>query len=128
MRTTRQRPILVVDDDVVFRRDVCEVLGDAGHETIAASNGRDAMAVLASGPRPSAIVLDLDMPEVDGFAFTRWLDRHPSLRAIPVVVVSGLVHAGVGQPLRCVAMLDKPFSPDELIEHVEKAVSSPPAA
>ncbi|MEZ0227018.1 MAG: response regulator [Planctomycetota bacterium] len=114
----------MVDDDVEFRRDACEALESAGYRTIAASNGRDAVQVLTLGRiRPSAVVLDVNMPEMDGVEFARWLNGQSSLRSIPVIVVSALLFAGSADLMKPAAVLMKPFSPADLLESVETAAS-----
>ncbi len=59
------RRVLLVDDDDDVRRAVCEVLTDEGHEVREADNGRDALGAW----EPDVIVLDLLMPEMDGWTF-----------------------------------------------------------
>jgi len=90
-RVTRQSPqrnLLLVDDDEQTLHGLQRILGQAGWETILAANGKEALAALDL-TRPAAIVLDLMMPEMDGFQFLRRLRESESLRTIPVVVMSG---------------------------------------
>jgi CheY-like chemotaxis protein len=115
--------ILVIDDDVAMRRDVCEALEGAGYATVAASNGRDAIEALSSYGRPRAIVLDLDMPDMDGVAFKRWLNQQPALKTIPVIVASAYVRQRALDVLRPAAVLLKPFSPEALLDCVEATAS-----
>jgi len=80
--------ILLVDDD----RDFCEttgaVLRRAGYHAVAAQNGREALDQLRQGFHPCVILLDLGMPEMDGFVFRRLQLADPEIAAIPVFVVS----------------------------------------
>ena len=121
---TARKWVLVVDDDVAFRRDVCEAIESAGYRTVAASNGRDAAGVLSIGlTRPCAVVLDVNMPEMDGVEFCRWLNGQPNLRSIPVIVVSAFIFSGAADVMKPAAVLTKPFLPDDLLETLYAAAS-----
>ena len=84
----RARRLLLVDDDGAIRDALDEALQEEGFDVVTAANGREALQVLKSGPRPDAILLDLMMPVMDGWDFRHEQLRDPALRQIPVVVVS----------------------------------------
>ena len=87
--SNRARCVLVVEDDDGIRESLVELLSDHGYEAVGAAHGRDALAKLgALDPRPSVIVLDLMMPIMDGRSFREEQLRHPTLRSIPVIVIS----------------------------------------
>jgi signal transduction histidine kinase/DNA-binding response OmpR family regulator/HAMP domain-containing protein len=80
--------ILVVEDDLPTREALCRTLvsmGYAAHETV---NGRSGLEWLTKHPAPSLILLDLMMPEMDGFQFLRELRRQPAFVNVPVIVVT----------------------------------------
>jgi len=83
-----QRNLLLVDDDEDSLATMSRLLGAAGWHPLTARNGVEALAALVK-TRPAAIVLDLIMPEMDGFEFLQHLRRDPQLRSIPVIVMSG---------------------------------------
>jgi GAF domain-containing protein/CheY-like chemotaxis protein len=83
----RDRPVLVVDDDAGFRQLLRRMLEPEGFTVVEAENGRVALERLAD-VRPSVILLDLMMPEMDGFEFVAEFRRHEAWRAIPIVVVT----------------------------------------
>ncbi len=90
-RVTRripQRNLLLVDDDEDSLKAMSRILEASGWSTMTARNGAEAFAVLAK-TLPAAIVLDLLMPEMDGFEFIQRLRADPQLRMIPVIVMSG---------------------------------------
>jgi GAF domain-containing protein/CheY-like chemotaxis protein/HAMP domain-containing protein len=87
-RYRRDLPILVIDDDPAFRELVRRILEREGYAVIEAENGRAALERLRGGPLPGAILLDLMMPEVDGFDFLRRFRKHETWRMIPIVVVT----------------------------------------
>ncbi len=83
-----QRNLLLVDDDEAALETMSRILVEAGWQTITARNGKEALAVLQK-TRPAAIVLDLLMPEMDGFEFLQHLRNESPLKTIPVIVMSG---------------------------------------
>ena len=83
----RDRPVLVVDDDTGLRQLLRRMLEPQGYAVVEAENGRAALECLRE-VSPSVILLDLMMPEMDGFEFVAEFRRHEAWRAIPIVVVT----------------------------------------
>lgn len=112
--------ILVVDDEADVRRFITAVLQKRGYDTLTAEDGSAAFEV-AQREKPSAIILDLQMPNQTGTDFFRKLSKDDELARIPVIVVSGLAgrHLAVRKPF---AVFDKPIDPDEFGEAVDRAV------
>jgi CheY-like chemotaxis protein len=81
------RTVLLVDDDEIMRESVRRVLEQEHWEVAGASNGRSALQHLAASA-PDVIVLDLLMPEMDGFEFLLEMRRHREWRDIPVLVLT----------------------------------------
>ncbi|MCI0458416.1 MAG: response regulator, partial [Gemmataceae bacterium] len=81
-------PVLVVEDDPASRELVCRLLAREGRTAVAAENGRVALDRLAEGLRPALILLDLMMPEVDGFQFLEEFRKRPEYGVVPIVVVT----------------------------------------
>lgn len=80
--------ILVVEDDLATREMLCRSLMSMGYTAHAAVNGRSALNWLGSNPVPSLILLDLLMPELDGFEFLQEVRKQPAFVDIPVIVVT----------------------------------------
>jgi CheY-like chemotaxis protein len=80
-------PVLVVEDDAAMRDILRRVLEKAGWAVTEATNGREALECVAAN-RPELILLDLTMPEMDGFTFVEELRQQEAWRSIPVVVVT----------------------------------------
>jgi CheY-like chemotaxis protein len=78
--------ILVVDDDDDVRSTVAEALEDEGFEVATAANGAEALKLLVDGLFPDAILLDMMMPEMDGWGFRAEQQKRTEIAAIPVVV------------------------------------------
>jgi CheY-like chemotaxis protein len=81
------RPVLVVEDDPGVREIIRRALSQEGLKVLEAANGIEALARLAESP-PSLILLDLMMPELDGFGFIEELRRSDEWSSIPVVVLT----------------------------------------
>jgi len=114
--------VLVVEDDQVIRQVIGEVLDERGFRVTAVGNGAEALEAL-DHERPSAVVLDLLMPVMHGWAFMESYFEKTDGAAIPIVVVSvnpilprSFDRFGVR---RCIG---KPFQVDDLVEAVEDAL------
>ena len=114
--------VLVVDDEPIIRRFLAEGLTDAGYQVLIARDGAEALDSVYRF-RPDAVLLDLLMPGVDGWAFLRERRVQPALAALPVVVFSAAGREGLhdASALRATAVLPKPLNLDVLaavLEHV----------
>ncbi len=83
----RDRPVLVVDDDAEVRQLLRRMLEPEGYTVTEADNGRTALGHLRD-VAPGVILLDLMMPEMDGFEFVAEFRRHEAWRAIPIIVIT----------------------------------------
>jgi two-component system NtrC family response regulator len=112
------RPILVVDDDDATRAAEREVLSDDGFRVIEARDGGEAMRALQGDP-PAVVVLDIQMPGVDGPAFAREL--RTALRRVPLIVLTAATDPK-READRCnaEAYLRKPFNAPELVRVVRR--------
>jgi CheY-like chemotaxis protein len=88
-KADKQRQILVVEDDDGFRELICEILESNGYRVLSADDGRQAVA-LAIGKEPDLILLDLAMPQIDGWDVLRSLRMHNVLEKSKVCIMTGL--------------------------------------
>jgi excisionase family DNA binding protein len=103
--------VLVIDDDRLVRDTVSEFLEDEGYGVLLASDGAEALKLLAAAsPQPILIILDLKMPNVDGWEFREKQADNPNLASIPVIVVTALPSASVTGA----TVLRKPLYLDQL--------------
>src|SRR5262249_7942101 len=112
------KSVLVVDDDGLTRHALTLALESAGYTVRQASNGQEAFRVLQTPPPPSAILLDIVMPEVTGWEVLRQRDtRTPELVDIPVIVFAAVCEASPRMPLpRGVKkLLPKPVNFEEVL-------------
>lgn len=114
--------LLVIDDERDVRDSLCEILEDAGYRVVCAENGAVGLAQLNRIPRPAAIVLDLFMPEMNGWRFAEQLKRRPDLAGIPVIVVTA---AGPywGMPVATDFVLRKPFHTSSLLRLLDQVLA-----
>lgn len=110
------RYLLVVDDDSAVRTVIADTLRRAGFEVECASDGAEALHVLFGRAGVEAILLDLVMPNVDGWGVLRAVRESTRLAHVPVVVLTSFAHDSL--PVR-VPVLYKPIEPDQLLALVE---------
>jgi two-component system cell cycle response regulator DivK len=116
--------ILVVEDQEDNRRILRDLLTNAGYEIIQAENGEEALKV-ARVERPDLILMDIQLPLVDGYEATRRLKADPALRAIPIIVVTSYALSGDETKARaagCDAYITKPYSPRAILAKVREYV------
>jgi CheY-like chemotaxis protein len=115
--------VLIVEDERAARLGMEEILHVAGYAPVSAPNGQEALDLLRSGVPARAILLDLMMPVMDGWAFRREQLRDPYLAHIPVIVLSALHHGWVeGVP----PTLPKPIDVRQLLAELDDALTSLP--
>jgi CheY-like chemotaxis protein len=117
--------ILVVEDHDDSRRMLEDVLTQAGFRVLTATNGAEALRLLAS-ERPDLIVLDLILPWVNGVEVLRTVRDHPPLRIVPVLVVTGTQTSEFElRTFRPVRVLRKPLNVDAVVPTIQQMLSQP---
>ncbi|MBS2011318.1 MAG: response regulator [Deltaproteobacteria bacterium] len=111
--------VLLVDDDVDTIETMRVILEEEGHNVLSAHNGRDALAIVLA-ELPDLVLLDLNMPEMDGRAFLEEVRHHPSLEGLVVVVLSGAADAEV---LPCESVT-KPLRLDTLLGLIDRVADA----
>ncbi len=120
------RRILIVDDDAFIRRPLEFILRAEGFDAESAVDGDECLRVVRER-RPDLIVLDVMMPGRDGFEICRELKSDPSMREIPVVLLSarGREHDRErGLALGAQDFMTKPYSPSDLVRRVREILSN----
>jgi two-component system, cell cycle response regulator DivK len=120
--------ILVVDDDEDSRRILKYGLGSAGYRVFFAENGAAAVE-LCQVVLPSLVIMDLAMPEMDGYTATRVLKSDERTRDVPVIAWSARVFSTDASDLRSAGfddVLPKPSLPADIIEAIRRLVPPTP--
>jgi CheY-like chemotaxis protein len=113
--------IMVIEDDADVRNALTLILNTEGYHVVGVANGKEAIEKLRTDPPPALILLDLMMPVMDGWEFRDWQRHHPTLRAIPVVVVSADESIRSRTHLAGIAgFLQKPIEYDLLLNIVRR--------
>ena len=117
--------ILAVEDQEDNMQILRDLLTSAGYETIEAENGEEALAAVAKR-RPDLILMDIQIPIIDGYEATRRIKANPALRSIPIIAVTS--HAiGEGEEKARAAGCDdfvaKPYSPRQLLTKIREYLS-----
>lgn len=120
--------VLVVEDDPDLRDALCDALSRARIATRSVGTGADAIEELTFEPLPDAVVLDLRLPSIDGWAVLAWLRGEGGLRHLPVVVLSGapVEHIELALAHGVAACLRKPVHPAELLKALLLAMGAEP--
>jgi CheY-like chemotaxis protein len=125
---TREMPVLVVDDVHATRAGLAELLRLRSFVVHEAANGRDALQALRAHPEIFVVVLDLQMPQTDGYWFREQQLADPAIAHVPVIVFTGSVDVEPLSRLRLSHVLMKPFSVDDLLNAIAHYCDTSPAA
>jgi len=120
------RRILVIEDQEDNRRILCDLLTTRGYEIIEATTGLDGVSI-AEKERPDLILMDIQLPGIDGYEATRRIKANPTLHQIPIIAVTSYALSGDdAQALEagCDAYVAKPFSPRALLAKIREYVPS----
>ena len=117
--TRRRRSVLIVDDDEGIRRLLAYELQPLGVEVLEAADGRTAIEI-ATTETPDAILLDVLMPGMDGWATLRNLKERPETRNIPVVILSVVENRAFGLTLGAFDYLVKPVDVAQLLDTLSR--------
>jgi PAS domain S-box-containing protein len=128
--TPRARRVLLAEDNLVNQRLVTRILEQNGHSTVVAANGREALAAIAR-ERFDIVLMDVQMPEMDGFAATAEIRRAEAGTARHLPIVALTAHALKGDREACLgagmdAYLAKPLRAPELLAVLERLTGGAP--
>jgi twitching motility two-component system response regulator PilH len=115
-----RKKVLIVDDAVVDRQNLERILTAAGHLVLLAENGAQAL-LRAKADTPDVILMDVNMPDLDGFATTRHLKADAQTKDIPVVFVTGKnqkADLAWGRMLGAKGYVAKPYTSEQILEQI----------
>ena len=116
--------ILVVEDQPDNRQIIRDMLADTGYEIVEAENGEEALAAIAKA-RPDLILMDIQLPVMDGYAATRRIKTDPALKS-PIIAVTSYALGGEEKKAReagCDDYVPKPYSPRQLLAKIRRYLS-----
>jgi two-component system, cell cycle response regulator DivK len=116
------KQILVVEDEEDNRQILRDLLKTADYEIIEAENGEQALAAVAE-QRPDLILMDLQLPILDGYEATRRIKANPALKDVPIIAVTSYALSGDEAKARaagCDDFVPKPFSPRQLLAKIRE--------
>jgi|SRR5215471_14976664 len=119
--------VLVIDDDPLTQRILEHYLQRAGYRMISADNGREGIK-LARSQLPQLIILDVMMPDMDGWTVLRRIQKMEQTKGIPIVLLSGNADLMTKEEsLRSGAslLLVKPISPEQLLTAIKRVLPKP---
>ncbi len=114
--------ILVIEDNKQNLYLASFILEKHGYMVLQARDGRTGIR-LARQEKPALILLDIQLPEMDGYAVAQELKRYPALNNIPIVAVTSYAMPGDREKALasgCIGYLEKPINPDTFVSDVEK--------
>ena len=117
--------ILVIEDQEDNRRILRDLLTNAGYELIEAVTGEEGVS-MAAAQRPDLILMDIQLPQMDGYEATRQIKANPDLQGIPIIAVTSYALSGDDVKAReagCDDYVTKPFSPRALLAKVREYVA-----
>ncbi len=117
--------ILVVDDYPAILSLLDHTLATAGHEVVTAGSGREGVAE-AGRHKPDVVLLDIDMPMMNGLEVCDELKRDPKTSGVPVLLMTGRLCVEVLERARqagAVGVLPKPFLRARLLDEIARAIS-----
>ncbi len=117
-----KRKIILIEDNAQNRYLVTYLLERAGHEVVSAESG-PAGIDLADRIRPDLIVLDIQLPGMDGYAVARGLKGKPELHAVPIVAVTSYAMVGDREKAigaGCDGYMEKPIDPETFVADIER--------
>jgi two-component system cell cycle response regulator DivK len=114
--------ILVVEDTEDNRQIMRDLLSSAGYDLIEAQDGAEGVA-MAKSQRPDLILMDIQLPVLDGYEATRRIKADPAISHIPVIAVTSYALSGDEAKTRaagCDGYVAKPFSPRQLLAKINE--------
>jgi chemosensory pili system protein ChpA (sensor histidine kinase/response regulator) len=119
--------VMIVDDSLTVRKISSRLMAREGYEVVTAKDGLDALQVIGEHI-PDVILLDIEMPRMDGFEFAKNIKADPKLAHIPIIMITSRTaekHRARAQELGVEVYLGKPYQEDELLRHLRALLEIP---
>ena len=125
---TRVPTVMVVDDSLTVRKITGRLLTREGYHVLAAKDGVDALEQLAE-TLPDVMLVDIEMPRLDGFDLTRHIRANERLKHIPIIMITSRTaskHRDYAFEIGVNHFLGKPYQEEELLAHIAEHVKNRP--
>ncbi|MGH8640559.1 MAG: response regulator, partial [Burkholderiales bacterium] len=122
--------ILVVDDSLTVRKITSRLLEREGYQVLTAKDGVEALEQMRD-MLPSVMLVDIEMPRMDGFELTRNVRADPRTQDIPIIIISSRTadkHRDQAAQLKVNEFLGKPYQEAELLAHIARFIAADPQA
>ncbi|MFT5502356.1 MAG: chemosensory pili system protein ChpA (sensor histidine kinase/response regulator) [Gammaproteobacteria bacterium] len=123
---TQRSKVMVVDDSITMRRVASKLLERHDYDVVTAKDGVDALAQLED-TRPDVMLLDVEMPRMDGFELATYMRNEASYSNIPIIMITsrtGEKHRDRAFEIGVTNYMGKPYQEDELISNIQSALSN----
>jgi chemosensory pili system protein ChpA (sensor histidine kinase/response regulator) len=117
--------VMVVDDSLTVRKITSRLLTREGYQVITAKDGLDALQILGE-QTPDAMLLDIEMPRMDGFELAKTMKADPKVAHIPIIMITSRTaekHRARAKQLGIEVYLGKPYQEEELLKHLREAIA-----
>lgn len=124
IKTSKRQTVLIIDDDEVLSDVLSRRLKQQGFDTFTADTGLCGLTQARSA-QPSLILLDLNLPDTDGFSICEQLGDDPETCSIPVIILTGMERPDILRRCRaagCHYFLRKPYDPNALLILIRQAI------
>ena len=126
--SNRVRTVMIVDDSVTVRKVTSRLMERQGWDVTTAKDGVDAVNQLQDDAMPDVVLLDIEMPRMDGFEVLRTVRRDPRLAKLPIIMITsrtGEKHQQQALELGVNRFLGKPFQEANLLQTIDEVLASP---
>jgi chemosensory pili system protein ChpA (sensor histidine kinase/response regulator) len=117
--------VMIVDDSLTVRKITGRLLAREGFDVVTAKDGLDALQLIGQ-QTPDVILLDIEMPRMDGFEFAKTVKADPNLAHIPIVMITSRTaekHRARARELGVEVYLGKPYQEEELLRHLRELLA-----
>lgn len=118
--------VLVVDDSLSVRRSLEQLVGDAGFDVVTARDGLEAVERVQAR-RPDLVLVDMEMPRMNGLELTSFIRKNESTRSVPVIMITSRTterHRELARHVGVDTILSKPYSEEDLLKLIERRIGA----